>query len=151
MPKTTNAPITTGQNADQNHQTLAAGLTFNEWFLSLPEGRQAILREDKWMLADAAFEGGKQVAATAPTLPRADDTTPNDESDPRGVAKAFAAANLPELCGDVLVWGKTGRLQTGCLLQTMAGYCTAYLDDPADAPREAERLVTRMALERLSG
>lgn len=30
----------------------------NDWFLSLPEGRQAVLREDKWMLAQAAFEAG---------------------------------------------------------------------------------------------
>jgi len=31
-------------------------MTFNEWFMSLPEGRQKVLREDKWMLANAAFE-----------------------------------------------------------------------------------------------
>ena len=30
----------------------------NQWFLSLAPGRQAILVEDKWMLADAAFEAG---------------------------------------------------------------------------------------------
>jgi hypothetical protein len=30
--------------------------TLNEWFLSLSEERQKILREDKWMLANAAFE-----------------------------------------------------------------------------------------------
>lgn len=34
------------------HQSL------NEWFLSLEPGRQAVLREDKWMLANAAFEAG---------------------------------------------------------------------------------------------
>lgn len=28
---------------------------FNEWFLSLPEGRQKVLRDDKWNLAEAAF------------------------------------------------------------------------------------------------
>lgn len=33
-------------------------MTFNEWFTKLPEGRQKILREDKWMLAEAAFEAG---------------------------------------------------------------------------------------------
>ena len=32
--------------------------SFNAWFISLPEGRQAILREDKWMLAQAAFDAG---------------------------------------------------------------------------------------------
>lgn len=32
--------------------------TLNDWFLSLPEGRQAVLRDDKWMLADAAFCAG---------------------------------------------------------------------------------------------
>ena len=33
-------------------------LTLNDWFLSLPVGRQKILLEDKWMLAQAAFEYG---------------------------------------------------------------------------------------------
>lgn len=32
--------------------------TLNQWFLSLIAGRQAILVEDKWMLANAAFEAG---------------------------------------------------------------------------------------------
>lgn len=32
--------------------------SFNAWFITLPEGRQAILREDKWMLAQAAFDAG---------------------------------------------------------------------------------------------
>jgi len=35
-------------------------MTFNEWFISLPEGRQSVLREDKWMLANAAFEAAKE-------------------------------------------------------------------------------------------
>lgn len=35
--------------------------TFNKWFMSLPEGRQAVLREDKWMLANAAFEAGSAI------------------------------------------------------------------------------------------
>lgn len=30
--------------------------SFNEWLLSLPEGRRNVLREDKWMLASAAWE-----------------------------------------------------------------------------------------------
>jgi hypothetical protein len=34
-------------------------MTFNEWFMSLPEGRQKVLREDKWMLAAAAFEAAE--------------------------------------------------------------------------------------------
>ena len=34
-------------------------LTFNEWFTSLEKGRQAVLRDDKWMLADAAFQAGR--------------------------------------------------------------------------------------------
>lgn len=33
-------------------------ITLNEWFGSLPEGRQDILKEDKWMLAEAAFAAG---------------------------------------------------------------------------------------------
>lgn len=37
-------------------------MTLNEWFLSLPEGRQKVLREDKWMLAEAAWEAAKEDA-----------------------------------------------------------------------------------------
>ena len=43
-------------------------LTFNEWFTSLEKGRQAVLRDDKWMLADAAFQAGRaSQAAPAPS------------------------------------------------------------------------------------
>jgi len=31
----------------------------NQWFLSLPEERQKILAQDKWMLANAAFAAGR--------------------------------------------------------------------------------------------
>lgn len=37
-------------------------MTFNEWFMSLPEGRQKVLREDKWLLANAAFEAGAMLS-----------------------------------------------------------------------------------------
>lgn len=37
---------------------------FNDWFASLPEGRQAVLRDDKWLLADSAYQAG-QVEAQA--------------------------------------------------------------------------------------
>lgn len=40
----------------------------NDWFLSLPEGRQRVLVQDKWMLAAAAFDAGK---AEPPTEPEA--------------------------------------------------------------------------------
>ena len=29
--------------------------SFNEWFTGLEEGRQKVLREDKWMLAENAY------------------------------------------------------------------------------------------------
>lgn len=32
--------------------------TFNGWFLAQHEKRQAILRDDKWMLATSAFDAG---------------------------------------------------------------------------------------------
>lgn len=35
---------------------------FNDWFCSLPEGRQAVLRDDKWRLADNAFQAGFEQA-----------------------------------------------------------------------------------------
>lgn len=40
---------------------------FNQWFLNLPEGRQAVLREDKWMLANAAYEAGRPTKSTPMT------------------------------------------------------------------------------------
>lgn len=43
----------------------------NSWFLSLPEGRQAVLRENQWMLADAAYQAGRESrsALEAPAAP----------------------------------------------------------------------------------
>jgi hypothetical protein len=41
--------------------------TLKDWFLSLPEGRQAVLRDDKWMLADAAFQAGLKASQDART------------------------------------------------------------------------------------
>lgn len=43
------------------------GVTFNEWFLSLEDGRQAVLRVEQWMLADNAFEAGKALTAAEVT------------------------------------------------------------------------------------
>jgi hypothetical protein len=37
----------------------------NDWFLSLPTERQAVLLEDKWMLAGAAFLAGKTTPPAA--------------------------------------------------------------------------------------
>jgi hypothetical protein len=33
--------------------------SFNQWWSSLPKGRQEILREDKWMLAEASYNSLK--------------------------------------------------------------------------------------------
>lgn len=33
-------------------------LSFNAWFLTLEKGRQEILKDDKWLLADSAYEAG---------------------------------------------------------------------------------------------
>lgn len=38
----------------------------NDWFLSLPEGRQKALIDDKWMLAGAAFLAGKASQVSQP-------------------------------------------------------------------------------------
>lgn len=44
----------------------------NDWFLSLPEGRRAVLVADKWALAGAAFEAGKQMTAPVAQQPQAE-------------------------------------------------------------------------------
>jgi len=38
-------------------------MTFNEWFLSLPNDKQTELMNDKWRLASEAFYAGKQINA----------------------------------------------------------------------------------------
>ncbi|MBF8642310.1 MULTISPECIES: hypothetical protein [Pseudomonas] len=43
--------------------------TLNQWFLSLEEGRQAVLREDKWMLAENAYQAGIEAERAARTAP----------------------------------------------------------------------------------
>jgi hypothetical protein len=42
--------------------------SFNGWFLSLPAERQAILREDRWMLAEAAFNAGLAAMGGSPQV-----------------------------------------------------------------------------------
>lgn len=39
-------------------QTNKTPMTMNGWFLALEPGRQAVLREDRWMLANNAFDAG---------------------------------------------------------------------------------------------
>lgn len=45
------------QQASDSEDAQAARI--NDWFLSLPEGRQAFLLTDKWILAHAAFKAGQ--------------------------------------------------------------------------------------------
>lgn len=45
--------------------------TMDGWFLSLPPGRQAVLIEDKWRLAQAAFIAGAQAEFPGVSLGRA--------------------------------------------------------------------------------
>jgi len=35
----------------------------NRWFIGLEKGKQEVLLEDKWMLANAAFLAGKEQAS----------------------------------------------------------------------------------------
>jgi len=45
-------------------------MDIHDWFLTLPEGEQKVLREDRWMLAARAWEAaltfGKEPVAEAP-------------------------------------------------------------------------------------
>lgn len=50
-------------NQSTQGQTASPRPSLNQWFLSLPEERQAILRDDKWMLAEAAFAEGLRLGA----------------------------------------------------------------------------------------
>jgi len=42
--------------------------SFNEWFTGLEEGRQKVLREDKWMLAENAYNALKEELEAKETL-----------------------------------------------------------------------------------
>jgi hypothetical protein len=44
---------------------LEKNMDVNKWFLSLPPERQAVLREDKWMLANAAAEAAAEAEREA--------------------------------------------------------------------------------------
>ena len=59
----------------------------NAWFLSLPEGRQAVLRDDKWMLAHSAFDAGLAAAPGSASPPAAVDV---------GAAQAETAQAAPD-------------------------------------------------------
>jgi len=47
-------------------QQAGAASELNDWFLSLPDGRQKVLTDDKWMLAGAAFIAGKSEQVRKP-------------------------------------------------------------------------------------
>lgn len=40
-------------------------MLFNDWWLSLPAGRQKVLIEDKWILADNAFQAAQALGIKA--------------------------------------------------------------------------------------
>ncbi len=46
-------------------------MNFQQWFESLPEGKQAVLRDNKWMLAGAAYEAGKREGTPRSKLTKA--------------------------------------------------------------------------------
>lgn len=48
-------------------------MTFNQWWLSLPKGRRDVLIEDKWRLAEAAFDAGVALTRTVYVLVNYDD------------------------------------------------------------------------------
>ena len=67
---------------------------FNDWFCSLPEGRQAVLRDDKWRLADNAFQAGcAQVQAKIDQLNKACDQRAAHEYKLMGEIDALKAQN----------------------------------------------------------
>jgi hypothetical protein len=63
----------------------------NDWFLSLPEGRRAVLLEDKWMLAGAAFLAGKSI------------TTPNVATQPAAQQAPYVASPRVPLTDEQIV------------------------------------------------
>lgn len=52
----------------KSSETVINPSALNDWFLSLSPERQAILREDKWMLAEAAFAAGREQAVRASNI-----------------------------------------------------------------------------------
>lgn len=57
---------------DQKEQVLPAYADVNDWFLTLEPGRQKVLREDKWMLAGAAYKAGLAARPAPAVLPPAE-------------------------------------------------------------------------------
>jgi hypothetical protein len=60
--------MTDAANAENSAPTTSVtaarpALSLDDWFASLTPEHQAVVREDKWMLARAAFEAGRQAAA----------------------------------------------------------------------------------------
>lgn len=81
----------------------------NAWFLSLEPGRQAVLREDKWMLAGAAFDAGRQFSAP-PAAAHGDEAVQFEIAD----VVAVSREDLLAMSGDVCP--STGRSEMECLL-----------------------------------
>jgi len=72
----------------------------------------------------------------------------NDYQGPKNEARRFATEHLGELSRELVGWQKAGALVDG-RLRELAVLCSIYIGD-SDPLGEAERLVTRISLERAS-
>jgi len=70
-------------------------MDLNVWFLSLPEGKQKALREDKWALAQAAMSAGAE-AERESCAKLIEPTNPKDGWTEYAEAKAYCAKLIRE-------------------------------------------------------
>lgn len=61
----------------------------NKWFLSLPPERQAVLREDKWMLANAAAQAATEAEREA--CAKLCEETSSEEAEGKSLAEDIRA------------------------------------------------------------
>ncbi|MFV1944031.1 hypothetical protein VPH49_24855 [Pseudomonas luteola] len=133
--------------------------TLNEWFLSLEEGRQAVLREDKWMLAENAYQAGieaERAARTAPDEPVAWANPKDLEND--GYSHVFTVrseqpANMPSVplytSLDALQAEVSKNKLLRAQLETVRLQRDKELKEKCEALNDVERL--REEVERLKG
>ena len=114
----------------------------NSWFLSLPEGRQAVLRENQWMLADAAYQAGRE-SSRALEAPAAQDLPADDfRGDTPSLVRNIIALLELDAEGALVPHGVGGHARG--LLSAAAARLAAAPQAPA-APSEidAREQVTR--------
>jgi hypothetical protein len=131
---------TSPEDAIASLATPSVATTFPDvesWFMSLFPGRQAVLRDDKWMLASAAFRAGMANAAPA-TMEKVDP--------PKPWGYSFMCSNGDGTSSQDIVQGEipSWKHDVRNIVPLYAGDAPSTAAEPSIAPGEADAEIERL-------